>query len=104
MFSQCFGDAREANSDADNVSALAFDHSGKYLATGDNAGRVVLFNKNEHSNSGSHVDSEFPEDEHEWTVHHQFQSHEPEFDYLKSLEIEEINALNCGKFQIKKQK
>jgi hypothetical protein len=35
------------------------------------------------------VDSEFPEDEHEWAVHHQFQSHEPEFDYLKSLEIEE---------------
>jgi hypothetical protein len=71
MFSQCFGDAREANSDgmrtmeredftkftifilADNVSALAFDNSGKYLATGDNAGRVVLFNRNEHSNSGS---------------------------------------------------
>jgi hypothetical protein len=29
------------------VSVLSFDRSGKYLATGDNAGRVVLFNKND---------------------------------------------------------
>jgi hypothetical protein len=33
-----------------------------------------------------------------WTVHHQFQSHDQEFDYLKSLEIEEkINHIQWCK-------
>jgi hypothetical protein len=45
MFSQCFGDSREFNAEIDYVSSLSFDRSGCYLATGDNAGRVVLFNR-----------------------------------------------------------
>lgn len=39
------------------------------------------------------LDSGDGDEEQEWTVHHQFQSHDPEFDYLKSLEIEE--KINC---------
>ncbi|KAG1218941.1 hypothetical protein G6F35_007907 [Rhizopus arrhizus] len=60
---------------ADIISAVEFDHTGDYLATGDKGGRVVLFERNENS-------------------------HEPEFDYLKSLEIEEkINQIKWCKRQ-----
>jgi hypothetical protein len=192
MFSQCFGDSREFNAEIDYVSALAFDKTGCYLATGDNAGRVVLFNRigssppgrhggsaaskgtadtsscpicassNSSSSSGStsseasvgiythiHVyldmyshfhlllpyimqsmdefkgsaGSRYAEldmptlyssscsackceifgdstttttsgtNNQDWTVYHQFQSHEVEFDYLKSLEINQ--RINC---------
>ncbi|RKO95284.1 hypothetical protein CAUPRSCDRAFT_1426, partial [Caulochytrium protostelioides] len=53
-----------------------------YLATGDKGGRVVLFERNE-GKKGC-----------EYRFFTEFQSHEPEFDYLKSLEIEEkINKI-----------
>lgn len=32
---------------ADIISAVEFDHTGDYLATGDKGGRVVLFERNE---------------------------------------------------------
>jgi serine/threonine-protein phosphatase 2A regulatory subunit B len=32
---------------ADIISAVEFDHTGDYLATGDRGGRVVLFERNE---------------------------------------------------------
>lgn len=67
---------------ADIISTVEFDHTGDYLATGDKGGRVVLFERNE-SKKGC-----------EYKFHTEFQSHEPEFDYLKSLEIEEkINKI-----------
>ncbi len=32
---------------ADIISAVEFDHTGDYLATGDRGGRVVLFERND---------------------------------------------------------
>ncbi|KAL9937535.1 hypothetical protein V8E36_003944 [Tilletia maclaganii] len=83
-FAQCFGDKGEVDdiTEADIISTVEFDHTGDYLATGDKGGRVVLFERNE-SKKGC-----------EYKFHTEFQSHEPEFDYLKSLEIEEkINKI-----------
>ncbi|KAI5283690.1 protein phosphatase 2A regulatory subunit cdc55, partial [Ascosphaera aggregata] len=80
----CFGDKGDVEdiTDADIISTVEFDHTGNYLATGDKGGRVVLFEKNESKKTC------------EYKFHTEFQSHEPEFDYLKSLEIEEkINKI-----------
>lgn len=64
-------------------STVEFSHSGDYLATGDKGGRVVLFERAGNSKKGC-----------EYKFYTEFQSHEPEFDYLKSLEIEEkINRI-----------
>mmetsp|Transcript_2403 Transcript_2403/g.3853 ORF Transcript_2403/g.3853 Transcript_2403/m.3853 type:complete len:528 (-) Transcript_2403:405-1988(-) len=64
------------------ITCIDFDHSGERLAIGDRCGRVALFRQcaTEKSNL--------------YTYEAQFKSHDPEFDYLKSLEIEEkINKL-----------
>ncbi|EGD80253.1 Ppp2r2a protein [Salpingoeca rosetta] len=86
-FSQVFGDRVEEDdeiADADIISAVQFSHSGEYLATGDRGGRVVLFERNQ-SDVGSPA---------EYRFYTEFQSHEAEFDYLKSMEIEEkINQI-----------
>ena len=72
---------------ADVVSALEFDHTGKYIAVGDRGGRIVIFEAN---NKKEGVP--------EYKFKAEFQSHEPEFDYLKSLEIEEkINQIKWMK-------
>lgn len=90
-FSQCFGDKSESAEIAegnstttyhigDLISALQFDKSGNFLASGDRAGRIVLFERASSAN--------------EYRFYTEFQSHEPEFDYLKSLEInEKINKI-----------
>ncbi|KAI9709226.1 MAG: protein phosphatase 2A regulatory subunit cdc55 [Chrysothrix sp. TS-e1954] len=68
---------------ADIISTVEFDQTGNYLATGDKGGRVVLFERNDTKKKTC-----------EYKFHTEFQSHEPEFDYLKSLEIEEkINKI-----------
>ncbi|XP_056650884.1 serine/threonine-protein phosphatase 2A 55 kDa regulatory subunit B delta isoform isoform X2 [Monodelphis domestica] len=73
--------------EADIISTVEFNHSGDLLATGDKGGRVVIFQK-EHENKSR------PHSRGEYNVYSTFQSHEPEFDYLKSLEIEEkINKI-----------
>eukprot|EP00285_Hemiselmis_virescens_P013396 CAMPEP_0173384490 /NCGR_PEP_ID=MMETSP1356-20130122/7059_1 /TAXON_ID=77927 ORGANISM="Hemiselmis virescens, Strain PCC157" /NCGR_SAMPLE_ID=MMETSP1356 /ASSEMBLY_ACC=CAM_ASM_000847 /LENGTH=464 /DNA_ID=CAMNT_0014339867 /DNA_START=34 /DNA_END=1428 /DNA_ORIENTATION=+ len=101
--------------DGDVVSAVEFDHTGDYLATGDRAGRVRVFAKSEvpavaaesgarttpgsvmrsalfgRSSSGDKAGAGNKTVEYrQW---HEYQSHEAEFDYLKSLEIEE--KINC---------
>ncbi|KAF1348491.1 WD40-repeat-containing domain protein [Delphinella strobiligena] len=83
-FTQCFGDKGDVEdiTEADIISTVEFDQTGNYLATGDKGGRVVLFERNETKKTC------------EYKFHTEFQSHEPEFDYLKSLEIEEkINKI-----------
>lgn len=72
---------------ADIISAVEFDSTGTFLATGDKGGRVVLFERNQSKKNAC-----------EYKFYTEFQSHEPEFDYLKSLEIEEkINRIRwCG--------
>lgn len=82
----------EEVSDVDIVSAVEFDESGDYIATGDRGGRVVIFEKcqDKQQQSSKKKEAKTPE----YKFHVEFQSHEPEFDYLKSLEIEEkINKI-----------
>ncbi|GAB2269287.1 Serine/threonine protein phosphatase 2A 55 kDa regulatory subunit B beta isoform [Dionaea muscipula] len=100
-FSQVFGEraAGEEVQEVDIISAIEFDKSGDHLATGDRGGRVVLFERTDTKDHGvSRRDLErmdFPIGRHpEFRYKTEFQSHEPEFDYLKSLEIEEkINKI-----------
>ncbi|KAF4789408.1 Serine/threonine-protein phosphatase 2A 55 kDa regulatory subunit B alpha isoform [Turdus rufiventris] len=71
----------------DIISTVEFNHSGELLATGDKGGRVVIFQQEQENKTQSHSRGEY-------NVYSTFQSHEPEFDYLKSLEIEEkINKI-----------
>ncbi|KAL8223313.1 hypothetical protein R6Q57_018788 [Mikania cordata] len=100
-FSQVFGErtAGEEVQEVDIISAIEFDKSGDHLATGDRGGRVVLFERTDSKeNGGSRKDLEktdYMTSRHpEFRYKTEFQSHEPEFDYLKSLEIEEkINKI-----------
>mmetsp|Transcript_51447 Transcript_51447/g.129076 ORF Transcript_51447/g.129076 Transcript_51447/m.129076 type:complete len:438 (+) Transcript_51447:246-1559(+) len=88
-FSQVFGDKNpvEDVTDVDIVSAIEFDETGKYLGVGDRGGRVVVFEAKESTRKAK-----------EYKFYAEFQSHEPEFDYLKSLEIEEkINKIKWWK-------
>ena len=81
----------------DLISAVQFDNTGDYLATGDRGGRVVIFESSEVTQRQAqrengdadmyHPPSRQPDIEYRFYC--EFQSHEPEFDYLKSLEIEE---------------
>jgi serine/threonine-protein phosphatase 2A regulatory subunit B len=100
-FSQVFGERspEEDVLEADMISAVEFDHTGDYLATGDHGGRVVLFERlgieggfeKNGTNDASVMDvRHIPrDDEFEYRYLTEFQSHDPEFDYLKSVEIEE---------------
>ncbi|KAL0397009.1 UNVERIFIED_CONTAM: Serine/threonine protein phosphatase 2A regulatory subunit B beta isoform [Sesamum calycinum] len=100
-FSQVFGErtAGEEVQEVDIISAIEFDKTGDHLATGDRGGRVVLFERTDtKEHGGSRRDLErmdYPVSRHpEFRYKTEFQSHEPEFDYLKSLEIEEkINKI-----------
>ncbi|CAD5170048.1 unnamed protein product [Musa acuminata subsp. malaccensis] len=99
-FSQVFGErmAGEEVQEVDIISAIEFDKSGDHLATGDRGGRVVLFERIDARNHGSRKDQERQDSSlsrhPEFRYKTEFQSHEPEFDYLKSLEIEEkINKI-----------
>ena len=66
------------------MSAINFDSTGEYLAVGDKGGRVIVFRFTDLKNSRYFDYRYFSE----------IQSHEPEFDHLKSLELDEkINSL-----------
>ncbi|KAI3525004.1 hypothetical protein L1887_03675 [Cichorium endivia] len=100
-FSQVFGErtAGEEVQEVDIISAIEFDKSGDHLATGDRGGRVVLFERTDTKEHGGNR-KEFEKTDYSISKHPEFryktefQSHEPEFDYLKSLEIEEkINKI-----------
>ncbi|XP_035632022.1 serine/threonine-protein phosphatase 2A 55 kDa regulatory subunit B alpha isoform isoform X1 [Oncorhynchus keta] len=86
-FSQVKGAIDDDVAEADIISTVEFNHSGELLATGDKGGRVVIFQQEIENKSQPQCRSEY-------NVYSTFQSHEPEFDYLKSLEIEEkINKI-----------
>lgn len=84
-FQQAFGDSKtssEEAQDADIISSVEFDSSGNFLAIGDKGGRIVILQRGLSKKKA------------EYKVLTEFQSHESEFDYLKSLEIEEkINQI-----------
>lgn len=96
QFLQCFGERTpgEDIQEADIISAVEFDSTGFHLATGDRGGRVVLFERVNSQPCFVGVDQRPPPPRgpgrgFEYRYLTEFQSHEPEFDYLKSLEIEE---------------
>jgi len=102
-FAQVFGErgAGEDVQEVDIISAIEFDKSGDHLATGDRGGRVVLFERTDARGNASRTELErqdYSVSRHpEFRYKTEFQSHEPEFDYLKSLEIEEkINKIKWG--------
>jgi serine/threonine-protein phosphatase 2A regulatory subunit B len=88
----------ETTTEADIVSALAFDCSGDYVATGEVGGRISLF-KRENKSSRLVEEKEMGVDEctrvgdkvssDVWTTYFNFQSHVLDFDSLKSVEIPE---------------
>jgi len=99
-FCQVFGDKTpvEEITDADIISAVEFDETGEYLATGDKGGRMVLFERAQATKTKA--GSSRAQAPVEYKFFTEFQSHEPEFDYLKSLEIEEkINKIRWCKRQ-----
>lgn len=53
---QCFGvrTPGETVDDADIISAMNFDTSGNFLATGDKGGRVVIFERNHNPDKTNH--------------------------------------------------
>ena len=90
---------------ADLLSALDFDETGDYLATGDRGGRIVVFERTFSDKPGAADPDLRPngggppsKSNSQYRFLTEFQSHEPEFDYLKSLEIEEkINSIRWCK-------
>jgi len=91
-FRQVFGDREGVDdpSEEDLISALQFDDTGDYLATGDRGGRVVIFESSDATKvRPSEPSSDVQTRGLEYKFHTEFQSHDPEFDYLKSTEIEE---------------
>jgi len=86
-FSQVKGTLDDDVTEADIISCVEFNQDGDLLATGDKGGRVVIFQRDPQSKNCRPRRGEY-------NVYSTFQSHEPEFDYLKSLEIEEkINKI-----------
>lgn len=101
-FAQAFGE-RSADGachfqvqESDMISAVRFNQDASMVATGDKGGRVVLLRRVNGNNTSNKEtprrQRSAPAPEYRfWT---QFQSHEPEFDYLKSTEIDEkINQI-----------
>lgn len=85
-FGQLFGEKNsEQTHDEDIITSIEFDSTGKYLALGDRAGRLIIFDAPDIGKKG--INSEF-----QYLT--ELQSHVKEFDYLKSTEIEErINQI-----------
>jgi serine/threonine-protein phosphatase 2A regulatory subunit B len=91
-FSQMFGeedsdsDSGDESDDVGNwISSLSFDSTGKFLAVGYNCGQVVVLKQQP--------------DEQTYQLYTEFKSHDSEFDFLTSMEIEEkINAIRWFPF------
>lgn len=86
------------------MSCIQFDESGDYLAAGDRGGRIVVFERSEPPQRAATSAMAAEESERkgrrrsvpkaEFKFFAEFQSHESEFDYLKSMDIEEkINKI-----------
>lgn len=87
-FTQVFGDkvTAEKVADEDFINAMNFDSTGKYLALGDRAGRLIVFQSALYKKSKKNFS--------EFNYVTEIQSHYRDFDYLKSVDVEEkINAV-----------
>ncbi|XP_067657740.1 serine/threonine-protein phosphatase 2A 55 kDa regulatory subunit B alpha isoform-like isoform X1 [Haliotis asinina] len=93
-FSQVKGTIEDEVTEADIISCVEFNSDGDLLATGDKGGRVVIFQRDRLNDTLLQGKVAGGPNRGEYNVYSTFQSHEPEFDYLKSLEIEEkINKI-----------
>lgn len=86
-FTQVFGDAMTAEkvNEEDIITAMDFDKTGNYLALGDWAGRLIIFQQNIIKKSKRKFS--------EFNYITEIQSHYRDFDYLKSIDVEE--KINC---------
>lgn len=77
-FTQLFGykGPNEKILEEDIISAMKFDKSGKFLALGDKAGRVIIFEC-----------PDFSKKKEEYDYFSEYQSHTREFDPLRSMDI-----------------
>lgn len=83
---QVFGEEGSVDnvSEDDIISAMAFDPSGNYIALGDKAGRLIVFEKNDlmgKDAGGKSKAGEEPQLEYQYAT--ELQSHTREFDCLK---------------------
>lgn len=62
--------------DEDTITSLSFDNSGKYLAAGDKAGRIVIFEDYGYETPQLNATNQFQ-------FLTEFQSHQRDFDFLK---------------------
>ncbi|GIQ85052.1 protein phosphatase 2A regulatory subunit PR55 [Kipferlia bialata] len=90
-FCQVFGDNNptELIQDDDVISQIRFNQDGKYLAAGDMGGRIVVFERIQHSKPYRRRKNKVLYPNVEYSFFFEFQSHEPEFDNLRSIEIDE---------------
>lgn len=80
----------DAENNLDYLSAVEFSHDGKYLATGDVGGRVVVL-ETDISKTNSKEAGNVPV---HYKFHCEFPSHFPEFDYVRSQQItERLNSI-----------
>ncbi|KAI9905214.1 hypothetical protein PsorP6_013736 [Peronosclerospora sorghi] len=86
------GESSQSLVEAEVISAIEYDRTGDFLATGNKGGRVSIYcrNGNPASNQCMFGGTNDPQ----YQMYTEYQSHNAEFDYLKSLEIEEkINQI-----------
>ena len=87
-----FGEQDKSNvTDQDILSSIRFDKTGDYLSVGDRGGRIIVFKRLIHKKRPHLID---------YGYFTEFQSHEQEFDVLKSMDIDEkinqIEWVNMG--------
>lgn len=80
MYINGLGEREQSNvTESDVLTAISFDKTGNYIAVGDRGGRVIIFKYLQLKNSRYF----------DYRYYTEIQSHEPEFDHLKSIELEE---------------
>lgn len=105
QFAQSFGTEESEDHgfcEDDIFTALDFDNSGRYIALGDKAGRITVFESVEVEEDKNDKDKKKKGAFHpiEYKFHSEFQSHERGFDRLHSVEISEsINMIRWWKHQ-----
>jgi len=105
QFAQSFGTEESEDHgfcEDDIFTALDFDASGRYIALGDKAGRITVFESVDPEDDPKDKDKKKKPVFHpvEYKFHCEFQSHERGFDRLHSVEISEsINTIRWWKHQ-----
>ncbi|KAG7401220.1 protein phosphatase 2A regulatory subunit cdc55 [Phytophthora boehmeriae] len=86
------GESARSFVEAEVISAIEYDRTGEYLATGNKGGRVSIYSR--HGSPASNQSMFTGPNDPQYSLYTEYQSHNAEFDYLKSLEIEEkINQI-----------